>query len=74
VDLAPIKEELQRVTSAEMARWKRSQQCLQRVAEGLCDIPALEAATEANLTAHVLAPSWLYFHLIVSSSVFYCFA
>jgi hypothetical protein len=57
------------VTSAEMARWKRSQQCLQRVAEGLRDIPALEAATEANLTAHVLAPSWLY----LSYCIFFCF-
>lgn len=60
MELAPLKEELGRATSSDQVRWKRSQQCIKKVAEGLRDMPSLDAATASALTSQVTSES-LYF-------------
>lgn len=53
-DLLQMKDELDKATRAEHIRWRRSQQCIQKVAEGLRDMPILDAATAASLTPQVI--------------------
>ncbi len=48
-----MKEELERATSAEQIRWRRTQQCVQKVAEGLRNMPEMDSATAAALTPQV---------------------
>lgn len=55
LELLPLKEELGRATSADHIRWRRTQQCIQKVAEGLRSMPEMDAATAAALTPQVSA-------------------
>lgn len=48
-----MKEELKRATNAEQIRWRRTQQCIQKVAEGLRSMPEMDSATAAALTPQV---------------------
>ena len=52
-ELLPLKEELDRATNSEQIRWKRSQLCIKKVAEGLRDMPQLDATTASALTSQV---------------------
>lgn len=54
-ELLPLKEELGRATSADHIRWRRTQQCIQKVAEGLRAMPEMDSATAAALTPQVTA-------------------
>lgn len=63
VELLPMKLELDRATSAEHLRWKRAQQCLHKVAEGLKAMPEMDAATAAALTPQVALFTLLLFLL-----------
>ncbi len=51
--MLPLKEELGRATNSEQIRRKRSEQCIKNVAEGLRDMPQLDAATASALTSQV---------------------
>lgn len=39
-----MKQELEKASSAEHIRWKHSQLCIKRIAEGLRDLPVIDAA------------------------------
>jgi hypothetical protein len=58
-EVVPLKEELGRATNAEHIRWRRTQQCIQKVAEGLRAMPEMDAATAAALTPQVQHPHHL---------------
>lgn len=48
-----IKEELCNAVNAEQIRWRHSQECIRKVANGLRNMPVLDATTLATLTVQV---------------------